>query len=429
MRELENVCCDLPLIIHWGKLGESYKLIAVRWVKSSSIRLDRDDCSAHVPFLQSSETVEEMGIPVCLGPKGPMKLMSWPYFVQGSYQKLRSSPFPGSIKVHWIAICPTARICLNNHVWVCFGFICQMLSSFMTFWWIQATHTDSVLNSSSQRSLIVQVVFQSSRFLRPKPPPGFGWVTLSHATLATYLPSSVPFHIKALHILSIAWMTSLGKTNAAHQKFVIPAMTVDKSTCLPAKDKYFDVHELIFGLTCCRRGSQLAVDNFLELSGRPRYRMGREPTGIPVMETMEVVSSSDNPLGKKHDFSTLMASPEKALNSSRTWRTPWTELEEPSVNMRISSAKHKWVRHESWQLGVITKPAWLSCLVQSLGKNIHYYSKQVRGERVALAQSSGAIEKSMEPPIDVNREGRCRITGWEPPNIQVWQVERLETGC
>ncbi|KAG2286867.1 hypothetical protein Bca52824_046471 [Brassica carinata] len=105
--------------------------------------------------------------------------------------------------------------------------------------------------------------------------------------------------------------------------------------------------------------------------------MGREPTGIPVVETMEVVSSSDNPLGKKHAFSTLMASPEKALNSSRTWRTPWTELEEPSVNMRISSAKHKWVR----------------------------------GERVALAQSSGAIEKSMEPPIDVNREGRCRITG------------------
>ena len=198
---------------------------------------------------------------------------------------------------------------------------------------------------------MVQVVIQSSRFLRPKPPQRFGWVTLSQATLATYLPSRVPFQRNALHILSIAWIHSFGKTKAPHQKFVMPVMTVEMSTCLPAKDKYFDVHEFILDLDCCRSGSQLAIESFLELNGRPRYRTRREPTGMPVVETMEVVSSSVNPLGKKQDFSTLMASPEKALNSSKTWRTPWTELEEPPVNMRISSAKHKWVRLEFWQLG------------------------------------------------------------------------------
>ncbi|XP_013637196.1 PREDICTED: uncharacterized protein LOC106342725 isoform X2 [Brassica oleracea var. oleracea] len=243
-----------------------------------------------------------MGIPVCLGPKGPMKLMSWPYFVQGSYQKLRSSPFPGSIKVHWIAICLTARICLNNH---------------------QPEEFDST-------SCVPELEIPKAE-------------TSTTLRLSNLVPCD--------------------SSNIFTLKCTFPHKSV--THFINSVDDFF------------RRGSQLAVDNFLELSGRPRYRMGREPTGIPVVETMEVVSSSDNPLGKKHAFSTLMASPEKALNSSRTWRTPWTELEEPSVNMRISSAKHKWVR----------------------------------GERVALAQSSGAIEKSMEPPIDVNREGRCRITG------------------
>lgn len=61
-------------------------------------------------------------------------------------------------------------------------------------------------------------------------------------------------------------MHSLGRMNAPLQKFVMPAMTVEIKTCLPAKDKYLLVQALIFDL----RGSQLAMESFLVLSGSPR---------------------------------------------------------------------------------------------------------------------------------------------------------------
>lgn len=145
---------------------------------------------------------------------------------------------------------------------------------------------------------------------------------MSHATLATYLPSNVPFHRKALHILSIAWMHSLGKTNAPHQKFVIPAMIVEIRTCLPAKDKYFDVQALSFDLICCSIGSQLDMESFLELRGRPRYQIGSDSTGIPDAAFMDSVSASVRPEGKKHNLSMLMERPEKASKSRRTLSTP-----------------------------------------------------------------------------------------------------------
>jgi len=97
-----------------------------------------------------------------------------------------------------------------------------------------------------------------------------------------------------------------------------PFITAEMSTCLPANDKYFVVHALIFVLICCRSGSELARDSFFELRGRPRYRTGREPSGIPEEATIVKVSDSVNPLGKKQDFSTLIDRSEKALNSSRT---------------------------------------------------------------------------------------------------------------
>ena len=79
--------------------------------------------------------------------------------------------------------------------------------------------------------------------------------------------------------------------------------------------------------------------------------MGRDPAGIPDAVVIESVSSSVKPLGKKQDLSTLMARPEKASKSRRTWSTPCTELSVPSVKISKSSAKHKWVRFDSWQFG------------------------------------------------------------------------------
>lgn len=86
----------------------------------------------------------------------------------------------------------------------------------------------------------------------------------------------------------------------------------------------------------------MARESFRVFSGKPRYRMGNEPAGIPLVETIVSISGSVKPLEKKQDFSTLTERPENALNSSRTWRNIWTELREPSVKMRMSSAKHKW---------------------------------------------------------------------------------------
>ena len=136
-------------------------------------------------------------------------------------------------------------------------------------------------------------------------------------------------------------MHSLGKTNAPHQKFVIPAMTVDISTCRPAKDRYFDVHALIFDLICCIIGSHWVIESFLEFRGRPRYRTGNEPSEIPDTAMMDSVSASVNPLVKMEDFAMLMERPERASKSLSTWSTPWTEVIEPSVKINKSSAKHK----------------------------------------------------------------------------------------
>lgn len=90
----------------------------------------------------------------------------------------------------------------------------------------------------------------------------------------------------------------------------------------------------------------MARESFRVFSGKPRYRMGKEPAGIPLVETIVSISGSVKPLEKKQDFSTLTERPENALNSSRTWRIIWTELREPSVKMRMSSAKHKWNVHD-----------------------------------------------------------------------------------
>lgn len=113
-------------------------------------------------------------------------------------------------------------------------------------------------------------------------------------------------------------MHSLGRIKAPLQKLVMPLITVEIRTCLPANDTYFEVHELIFDLICCRRGSQLARESFRVFSGKPRYRMGKEPAGIPLVETIVSISGSVKPLEKKQDFSTLTERPENALNSSRT---------------------------------------------------------------------------------------------------------------
>lgn len=137
------------------------------------------------------------------GPLCPTNEMSWPNLVHGSFQKLMLEPSPGSIWNHCSVVCLSSRIFLNSQVWFCLGFMCQKLSSFITLSRIQAAHIDSVLNSRSQRSFIVQVLFHNSRLRSPKPPCCFGRVTVSQATLATYLPSKVPFQRNALHILSI----------------------------------------------------------------------------------------------------------------------------------------------------------------------------------------------------------------------------------
>lgn len=96
--------------------------------------------------------------------------------------------------------------------------------------------------------------------------------------------------------------------------------------------------------TFFRRGSQFAIESFLVFRGRPRYLIGKVPAGMPQVSVIASISTSERPLEKKHDFSTLIDSPEKALNSSRTWRIICIELREPSVKTRMSSAKHKWAK-------------------------------------------------------------------------------------
>lgn len=160
--------------------------------------------------------------------------------------------------------------CLKTQVWLCFSFRSQMLLSLITFWCIHATQIESALKSRNQRSLRAHVRFQILRFLRPKPPSSLGVVTTSQLTFALNLPSKVPFQRYALHIEPILIMHSRGRIKAADQKFVMPLITVFKRTCLPAKERYFDVQELIFLLMFCRRGSQSRRESFFVHKGRPR---------------------------------------------------------------------------------------------------------------------------------------------------------------
>ena len=99
-------------------------------------------------------------------------------------------------------------------------------------------------------------VFQEIRSLHPRPPSSLERVTVSHATLAEWLPSAEPCHKKEPQRESIFLMHALGSTKVDDQKLVIPAMTVLIINSLPANDNALELQESIFPLMCCSRGEQ-----------------------------------------------------------------------------------------------------------------------------------------------------------------------------
>lgn len=130
------------------------------------------------------------------------------------------------------------------------------------------------------------------------------------------------------------------------------------------------------------------------MSGRPKYLIGNEPIGMPDAVLIASVSAAVRPEGKMFDFSMLIERPERASKSRRTWSTPWTEAREPSVKIKRSSAKHKWV----WR-------PWIS-----------------------LAESPRAIEEAMESPIYSHREGWRGVAGLKPIDIVRRQVQSYKAG-
>lgn len=108
-------------------------------------------------------------------------------------------------------------------------------------------------------------------------------VTDVHATFALFLPSRLTFHRKKLHMESINSMHFFGRMKVEVQKFMIHDITELSNCNRPARESYFDVHELIFSLNFCSSGSQLSKESFFVQRGSPRYRIGSCPWGMPVL--------------------------------------------------------------------------------------------------------------------------------------------------
>lgn len=118
----------------------------------------------------------------------------------------------------------------------------------------QTTHIAPDLENSNQISLIEHALFQARISLQPSPPSALERVTVSHATLAEWLPSELPCHKKLLQREFILSIQALGIINVEVQKLVIPSMTVLISRSLPAYDSARELQELTFPFICCIRG-------------------------------------------------------------------------------------------------------------------------------------------------------------------------------
>ena len=144
-------------------------------------------------------------------------------------------------------------------------------------------------------------------------------------------------------------MQNFGRVKVSHQKLVIPEITVFMSSKRPAKERDLALQELSLALTFSIRGSQLAIVSFLVQRGTLRYLIGRVPWERPVSRWRSSISCCERPEVKKQDFETLIPSPECASKFWRTSRTLLIDRVEPSVRIRRSSAKHKWVSFVSSQ--------------------------------------------------------------------------------
>lgn len=65
-----------------------------RWICRASASCERAGRSLQPDKVQESETVAVKGMPNCVRPEGPKRLMRGPIGVQWSYQKLALLPFP-----------------------------------------------------------------------------------------------------------------------------------------------------------------------------------------------------------------------------------------------------------------------------------------------------------------------------------------------
>lgn len=214
----------------------------------------------------------------------------------------------------------------------------------------QATHTEPDWKKRSHISLRQQALFQIAKFFIPNPPSRFGFVTTTQETLAVWCFSISPCHIKTPQREFIRFTQACGRMKVEHQKVVMPVITVLISSSLPAKDKDFALHEESFVFICWSSTSQCKSDSFFVHKGTPRYRTGREPIGIPVVNWIKSVSLCERPDAKKKDFCTLTARPDLSSNSRSTCKTDCTDSKEPSIKINKSSAKHKWVSLDPWHL-------------------------------------------------------------------------------
>ena len=174
---------------------------------------------------------------------------------------------------------PSLSSLLVNQEYFFFSLVIQKLLSdpLRTSALYHATQIDPEFENRSHMSLREHALFQATRSRHPKPPSSLARVTVSHETLAEWLPSALPCHKNAPQRELIFEIHAFAKTKVEDQKLVIPAITVLSRRSRPANERERVLQELTLSLMCWRRGAQLWRESFWEQRGMPRYLTGKEP--------------------------------------------------------------------------------------------------------------------------------------------------------
>lgn len=155
----------------------------------------------------------------------------------------------------------------------------------------------------------------------------------------------------------------MGRMNALDQKFVIPAMTIDRSYRQPAYERDLVVQECSRDLIGWIKGEQWVAYSCFVQRGTPKYRISKNHVSIPIFSFNMHISWSFIPAKKIHDFWMLIAIPHLASKSLKTSRIFSIDLRDPSEKIKRSSTKQRWVNlvlsYFWWWLNFLSEAALL----------------------------------------------------------------------